>query len=209
MPRGRFITFEGGEGVGKTTQCARLVRHLHGRGRGVVATREPGGTPWAEALRALLLNGPAEGRDAMAETLAHYAARRSHMEKAIEPALARGDWVVCDRFADSTMAYQGCAMGVGRAAVERLHREALGERRPDLTLILDLPPAEGLARVRGRDLLSDRYQERETAFHDAVREAFLEIGEAQPERCIVIDARDDMDGVAAAVARAVAERLDG
>ena len=100
-------------------------------------------------------------------------------------------------------------MGVGRAAVERLHREALGERWPDLTLILDLPPADGLARVRGRDLLSDRYQEREASFHDAVRKAFLDIGEAQPERCVVIDAGDGVDGVADAVARAVAERLDG
>ena len=213
MARGRFIAFEGGEGVGKTTQCARLARRLdkrlRRRGRQVVATREPGGTPWAEALRDVLLEGPLEGRDALAEALAHYAARRSHVATMIEPALERGDWVLCDRFADSTMAYQGYAMGGSRAALERVRREAIGDLRPDLTLILDLPGAAGLARARAARLLDDRYEEREAAFHENVRDAFLDIARACPERCVVIDAGGDEDSVAAAVARAVAERFDG
>lgn len=209
MARGKLISLEGGEGAGKTTQCARLAAYLRGRGRTVVATREPGGAPAAEAIRALLVEGPAERWEPVSEALLHYTARRAHVTATIEPALARGDWVVCDRFADSTMAYQGHAMGLSRAAVETLHRLALGAFLPDLTLILDLPAADGLLRARGRDLPLDRYEARCAAFHDKVRAAFLDIARREPARCVTIDAAADVEAVAAAAARAVADRLDG
>ena len=203
MARGRFITLEGGEGAGKTTQCARLAEHLRRRGLTAVATREPGGTRAGRAVRALLVDGPASGQDdAASEALFYYAARRAHVVEIVEPALARGEWVVCDRFADSTMAYQGCAMGLGREAVEVLHQVALGRFRPDLTLILDLPVAEGLARARARGA-RNRYEERDVAFHESLRRAFLDIARREPGRCVVLDAGGGVDEVAAAIARAV------
>lgn len=203
MARGRFIAVEGGEGAGKTTQCARLADRLRGRAPGLLSTREPGGTPAGEALRDLLLEGPAKRWDAASEALLHYAARRAHVTQAIEPALARGDWVLCDRFADSTMAYQGYAMGLGRAAVEELHRLVLGDLRPDLTVVLDLPAAEGLARARGRGLWS-RYEARDAEFHESVRAAFRDIARRDPDRCVSIDASGGVDAVADRVAEAVA-----
>lgn len=209
MARGRLITLEGGEGTGKSAQCARLVNRLRAHGRRAIATREPGGTPEAEAVRALLVeNAPAPRTwDATSEALLHFAARRSHATRVIEPALASGDWVVCDRFIDSTMAYQGYAMGLGRAAVETLHRLVLDGLRPDLTLILDLPVADGLARVRSRGTES-RYEMRDTAFHEEVRQAFLDIARREPDRCTVIDARGGIDAVAAAIERAVLDAFD-
>ncbi len=202
MARGRLITLEGGEGTGKTTQCARLVDHLRRCGRKVVATREPGGTPQAEAVRALLIDGAADRWDAASEALLHYAGRRSHVVRVIEPALARGDWVVCDRFSDSTMAYQGYAMGLGREVVEALHRLTLGDFKPHLTLVLDAPVAAGLARARAR-ARPDRYERRSAAFHESLREAFRDIARREPARCAVIDAGGAVDAVAAAVARAI------
>ena len=209
MARGRLITLEGGEGTGKSAQCARLLNRLRAHGRRAIATREPGGTPEAEAVRALLVENTPEARtwDATSEALLHFAARRSHATRVIEPALARGDWVVCDRFVDSTMAYQGYAMGLGRAAVEALHRLVLDGLVPDLTLILDLPVADGLARVRSRGKES-RYEMRDTAFHEMVRQAFLDIARREPDRCTVIDARDGIDAVAAAIERAVLDAFD-
>lgn len=209
MARGRLITLEGGEGTGKSAQCARLLNRLRAHGRRAIATREPGGTPEAEAVRALLVENTPEPRtwDATSEALLHFAARRSHATRVIEPALARGDWVVCDRFVDSTMAYQGYAMGLGRAAVEALHRLVLDGLSPDLTLILDLPVADGLARVRSRGKES-RYEVRNTAFHEAVRQAFLDIARREPDRCTVIDARGGIDAVAAAIERAVLDAFD-
>ncbi len=209
MARGRLITLEGGEGAGKSAQCARLLDRLRARGRRAIATREPGGTPEAEAVRALLVENTPEPRtwDATSEALLHFAARRSHATRVIEPALARGDWVVCDRFADSTMAYQGYAMGLGRPAVEVLHRLVLDGLSPDLTLILDLPVADGLARVRSRGKES-RYEMRDTAFHEMVRQAFLDIARREPDRCTVIDARDGIDTVEAAIERAVLDAFD-
>lgn len=209
MARGRLITLEGGEGAGKSTQCPRLLKRLRAHGRRAIATREPGGTPEAEAVRGLLVENAPEPRtwDATSEALLHFAARRSHAKRLIEPALARGDWVVCDRFVDSTMAYQGYAMGLGRGAVETLHRLVLDGLRPDLTLILDLPVADGVARVRSRGKES-RYEMRDTAFHEAVRQAFLDIARREPDRCTVIDARGEVDAVAAAIERAVLDAFD-
>ena len=205
--RGRFLTLEGGEGTGKTTQCAHLTAWLEKeRGVAVLATREPGGTPAAEAVRELLLGGEPGGWDAMGEALLHFAARRAHACDVIAPALARGDWVVCDRFTDSTMAYQGYAMGLGRVMVESLQRLAIGALNPDLTVILDLPVGKGLARARARGG-GDRYEGRDEAFHESLRDAFLDIARREPGRCVVVDAGGDEAAVAAAVRAAVTGRL--
>ena len=202
----RFITFEGGEGAGKSTQAALLADALRARGLEVLATREPGGSTGAEAIRELLVRGEPGRWDALSETLLHFAARRDHFVTTIEPALARGAWVVCDRFADSTMAYQGHGLGVERETVAGLYRAVLGDFAPDLTIILDLPVEEGLARAskRGGD---DRYERMDAAFHQRLRDGFLAIAGAAPERCAVIDARGDVDAVHAAVLAVVKERL--
>lgn len=196
--RGRFITFEGGEGTGKSTQCRRLADWLEGRGITVLATREPGGTPAAEAIRTLLLEGDADHLDAMSEALLHFAARREHVRTVIAPALAAGTWVLCDRFSDSTMAYQGLAMGLGRPVIESLHRLAVGALMPDLTLVLDLAVADSLPRARSQGG-DDRYESRDEAFHEALRQAFQDIAAREPGRCVVIDAGGDEDTVAAAI----------
>lgn len=199
MARGRFITFEGGEGTGKSTQLRRLADRLRSEGRAVVATREPGGSPGAETIRDLLVNGAADRWSPVTETLLMYAARRDHIERVIAPALARGDWVVCDRFADSTRAYQGAAGGTDPALIAALETYVLGEVRPDLTLVLDLPVETGLARAASRPGAETRFESKGQAFHARLREAFLAIAAAEPGRCAVIDAAGDMDQVAAAV----------
>jgi dTMP kinase len=212
MP-GRFITLEGGEGAGKSTQQRRLADWLRRGGRAVVETREPGGSPGAEEIRKLLVTGTAGRWDAVTEALLHFAARRDHLRQTIEPALARGSWVVCDRFADSTMAYQGYGHGLGRAPVEALHALVVGSLQPDLTLVLDLPVAEGLARAGHRNgrgtQQEDRYEQMDLAFHERLREGFHDIVAREPERCLLIDARGDEDAVAARIAAAVAARLGG
>lgn len=209
MARGRFITFEGGEGTGKSTQLRRLADRLRGEGRAVVATREPGGSPGAETIRDLLVNGAADRWSPVTETLLMYAARRDHIERVIAPALARGDWVVCDRFADSTRAYQGAAGGTDPALIAALETYVLGEVRPDLTLVLDLPVETGLARAASRPGAETRFESKGQAFHARLREAFLAIAAAEPGRCAVIDAAGDMDQVAAAVWAAVETRGHG
>jgi dTMP kinase len=210
VTRGRFITFEGGEGAGKSTQLRRLAERLRGRGLEVVATREPGGSPGAEAIRELVLNGAADRWSPVTETLLMYAARRDHIERVIAPALARGAWVVCDRFADSTRAYQGAAGGTDPALIAALEAQVLDGARPDLTLIFDLPPEAGLARAhaRGGEL---RFESKGLAFHERLREGFLAIARAEPERCALIDAAAAMDAVEAAVWTTVQARfgLDG
>ncbi len=210
-PGGRLITFEGGEGTGKSTQAALLCDALRARGHEVIGTREPGGSEGAEAIRALLVRGEPGRWDALSETLLHFAARRDHFVRTIAPALARGAWVVCDRFADSTMAYQGYGLGVERETVATLYRVVLGDFAPDLTVILDLPVEEGLARATGRgtndDGGDDRYERMDAAFHQRLRDGFLAIAEAQPERCAVIDARGNANAVHAAVLAVVDERL--
>lgn len=207
-PRGRFITLEGGEGTGKSTQARRLAEALRGAGREVVLTREPGGSPAAEAIRDLLLDGTVAPFGPAAEALMFAVARADHMRRTIRPALADGVWVVCDRFIDSTRAYQGAA-GVPRAEIDRLEALAIGADRPDLTLILDLPPELGLRRMRARGAAADRYEADTTAVHEARRAAFLTIAAAESERCAVIDASGDVEAVAEAIGAAVAARLGG
>ena len=206
MTRGRFITFEGGEGAGKSTQLKRLAERLKSAGREIVATREPGGSPGAEAIRALVLNGDADRWSPVTETLLMYAARRDHLERVIEPALERGAWVVCDRFADSTRAYQGAAGGTDPALIAALEAQVLGGTRPDLTLIFDLSPEAGLARAhsRGGEL---RFESKGLAFHQRLRDGFLAIARAEPERCVVVDAAGSIEAVEAAVWAAVRSRL--
>ena len=207
MTRGRFITLEGGEGAGKSTQAGRLVALLEARGRRVVATREPGGTPGAEEIRALLVTGAPGRWDAWSEALLVHAARRDHVERLIEPALARGDWVVCDRFLDSTVAYQGFARGLGAGAIEALHGLVFGRLRPDLTLIFDLDPAEGLRRAAARRGGAGRVEAQDLAFHQRLREGFQAIALAEPARCRVIDAGQPLEAVAKAVEQLVLERF--
>ncbi|MBX3455859.1 dTMP kinase [Ferrovibrio sp.] len=211
--RGVFITLEGGEGAGKSTQIKRLVARLAARGIEAVATREPGGTPGAEAIRGLLVTGDVARWDAVTETLLHYAARREHVEKTVKPALQRGAWVISDRFADSTMAYQGHAGAVGAARVGALHKLVLGDFTPDLTLILDLPVQVGLARAKSRantagaNAAEDRYERMGLAFHEALRKAFLDIAAAEPQRCRVVAADTDADSVEAALWAQVAQQF--
>jgi dTMP kinase len=206
-PSGRFITLEGGEGAGKSTQIARLKAWLEGRGKTVVATREPGGSPGAEMIRKLLVEGPAERWDGPTEALLHFAARREHLRTTVWPALERGEWVVSDRFADSTRAYQGHGHGLDLATIERLYEVAVGDFRPDLTLILDLPIETGLARAAARRGTETRYESLPIEFHQRVKAGFLEIAKREPERCAVIDATSDIDTLAATIARTVADRL--
>ena len=200
---GRFITLEGGEGAGKSTQARRLATALAASGRPVLRTREPGGTPGAERIRDLLLgHGP---WDAVAEAMLHFAARREHVVKTIRPFLAAGGWVVCDRFADSTLAYQG-AQGLPRAVWARLADVALEGFAPDLTVVRDMAPDQGMARAAARSG-ADRYERMGVAFHQRVREGFLAIAAAEPRRCAVVDAAEAPDAVAARIARVVRDRL--
>lgn len=206
MTRGKFITLEGGEGAGKSTQIRRLSEWLRSAGQtDVVMTREPGGSAGAEAIRELLVNGEVDRWDGVTEVLLHFAARRDHVMKTIEPALARGAWVICDRFADSTRAYQGIVQGAGLDVVEAAYALAVGDLEPDLTLILDLPVYVGLARANERGG-SDRYERMGREFHKALRDAFLKVGADYPERCVVVDATGDEDAVEQAIRAAVSKK---
>jgi dTMP kinase len=209
MPRGRFITVEGGEGAGKSTQVALLVAALERAGISALATREPGGSSGAEAIRRLLLEGEGARWDAQSETLLLTAARRDHVTRVIEPALVRGMWVVSDRFADSTIAYQGYGRGLAAAEIVALQRFALGDFAPDLTLILDLPAAVGLARAAARSPPADRFERLDPSFHDRLRQGFREIAAAEPGRCVLIDASGEPEAVHRDVFAAVAQRLGG
>ena len=204
---GRFITLEGGEGAGKSTQIARLKGWLEGRGHRVTATREPGGSPGAEMIRKLLVEGPVERWDGTTEALLHFAARREHLRSTVWPALKRGEWVVSDRFADSTLAYQGYGHGIERKIFEQLYEVAAGSFRPDLTIILDLPIEIGLKRAAERRGTETRYESLPRDFHTRVRTGFLEIAAREPKRCIVIDATGTVDAIAQAIADAVSGRL--
>ena len=208
MTRGCFITFEGGEGAGKSTQIRRLAERLHAGARDVVLTREPGGSPGAESIRELLLNGAVDRSSPLTEALLMNAARRDHIERVIAPALARGAVVLCDRFADSTRAYQGAGGAVDAAVIAQLERAVVGEMRPDLTLIFDLPVAEGLRRALSRNGGEERFEAKGEAFHERLRAAYLDIARSEPDRCVVIDAAASLDAVEAAIAVAVAPRLD-
>ena len=192
---GIFITLEGGEGSGKSTHVRRLAQRL-APPREVVATREPGGTEQAEALRALLVTGDVCRWTPEAEALLNYAARDSHLTLIIRPALVRGATVLCDRFMDSTRAYQGYAGGCDHRLIDELERSIVGATRPNLTLILDVNPETGLARAKGEE---DRFERKGLAFHKKLRDGFLEIARRDPKRCRVIDASHDVEVVAAAV----------
>jgi len=198
----RFITFEGGEGAGKSTQAALLAGALGRAGVAVRATREPGGSVGAEAIRRLLLEGEGGRWDAVGEALLLVAARRDHVARLIAPALAAGTWVVCDRFADSTTAYQGYGRGLALDDLARLHRFAVGEIAPDLTLILDLPVELGLARAAAR-AAADRFERLDRTFHERLRQGYLAIAAAESARCTVIDGLGDAQQVHRAVIAAV------
>jgi len=207
VQRGYFISFEGGEGAGKSTQIRALAARLEGLGRQVVLTREPGGSAGAESLRDLLVQGKADRWSALAETLILYAARADHLERRIRPALAEGAWVLCDRFADSTRAYQGAGGGTPADLIAALEQAVIGQDWPELTLILDLPPSTGLARAAQRGGAEQRFESKGLAFHERLRAGFLSIAAAEPQRCRVIDADAGIEEVAEAVWAAVCDRF--
>jgi dTMP kinase len=207
MARGLFITLEGGEGAGKSTQAARLAACLRAAGRSAVTTREPGGSTGAEAIRALLVTGEVDRWSATAETLLMYAARFDHIERVIVPALARGDIVICDRFADSTRAYQGAGGGANLALIDALEAETKVLCWPDLTLIFDLTPDLGLKRASGRHGSETRFEAKGLSFHKRLRNAFLAIARADPDRCRIIDAAVGEADVEAAAWDAVSHCL--
>lgn len=208
MARGRFITLEGGEGAGKSTQIKRLAARLTARGHKVVTTREPGGAPGAELIRELLVTGETGRWAPRTEALLHFAAREEHLARTIRPALERGDWVISDRFVDSTMAYQGVAQGLGPDFITQLRDLVVGDDMPVLTLILDIDPEIGLNRAGKRAISGeDRYERMDILFHKELRQAFENIARSEPGRCALIHAEDSEDEVAAAIWRAVEERL--
>ncbi len=205
--KGRFITFEGGEGSGKSTQVQRLVARLAGLGIDTVATREPGGSPEAERLRRLLLSGAVAPLGPEAEALVFTAARIDHIDKTIRPALEEGCFVISDRFTDSTRAYQGASGKVDQALIRELEAVAAGQTMPDLTIILDLPVEAGLARARGRGEGADRFESENNAFHEHVRQSFLATAKAEPGRCVVVDASQAPDKVEENIWAVVEDRL--
>ena len=213
---GFFITFEGGEGGGKSTQVARLAERLRGVGANVLTTREPGGTDMAERIRALLVRGETDALSSTAEALLNYAARDDHLRRVIRPALATGKVVISDRFMDSTRAYQGYAGDCPISLIDALERDVVGETVPDVTIILDIDPEEGLRRTHARagelplpaPEREDRFERFGLDFHRRLREAFLRIARENPERCVVIDAARPEEEVAADVWRAVAPLLE-
>jgi len=205
--RGRFITVEGSEGAGKSTHVASLVAHLEARGLDVVSTREPGGTPLAEDIRALLLARREEPLDGLAELLLMFAGRAQHLAQVIRPALAAGRWVVCDRFTDASFAYQGAGRAMGMEKVAALAKLVHGDLQPDLTLYLDLPRELGLARARSRGEL-DRFEVESDPFFDRVRRAYLDLAAAEPGRIHTVDAAGEIEDVRAGVLASVDAFLD-
>ena len=209
QPRGFFITFEGGEGGGKSTQIRMLAERLARDGRDVVLTREPGGSPGAEILRHLILSGVGKMLGAETETLLFAAARDDHVRSVIEPALAKGQWVLCDRFYDSTRAYQGQLGKVDRGLMDSMQRVTIGELQPDVTFILDVPVEVGMRRAAARrgDTAADRFEAESTAFHQGLREAFRSIAAAEPARCVLIDADRDAEIIASEIWSALHARV--
>jgi dTMP kinase len=229
MARGKFITFEGGEGSGKSTQAQRLADRLRGLGHDVVVTREPGGSPFAERLRAIILDPDVEPHAPLSEALLFYAARADHLDRVIRPALKAGQWVVCDRFSDSTRVYQGLAGDLDPKIIEALELLVVTPTKPDLTLVIDIPaevglgraalrqtastgvqPVKGTAGVSGRvvrSLLADRFEARGVDFHRRLRDGFLKIASADPKRCAVVDGQKGADEVTRAIWAAVESRL--
>ncbi|MEM7169444.1 MAG: dTMP kinase [Pseudomonadota bacterium] len=211
MAVGRFITFEGGEGAGKSTQVQHLAAKLKNSGLNVLTTREPGGSPGAEAIRKLLLGGTADW-DPKTEALLHFTARRDHALKTILPALKRGDWVLCDRFSDSTVAYQGHGHGLVSTIISQISQLTLGDLGPpglvpDLTIILDLDVRTGLERAKGRGQGLDHYESLDLDFHNRLRQAFLDIARQEPERCFVFDATAPEEAISEEVTKLVGRQL--
>jgi dTMP kinase len=214
MASGKFITFEGGEGSGKSTQARLLAGRLKARGIDAILTREPGGSPFAEQVRTLLLDPATPSHSALSEALLFYAARADHLDKTIRPALAAGRWVICDRFSDSTSVYQGVAGGLAGDALGALERMVVAQTRPELTFILDLASAEGLARARARGsapgvatAAADAFERRDPQFHERLRAGYLAIAKAEPQRCVLIDGADAPDAIAAEIWGHVERRL--
>lgn len=211
MISAKFITFEGGEGAGKSTQVKLLAERLRERDVSVVVTREPGGSDRGEKIREFILSGKAKDFGTVGEAVLFSAAREDHVRTLIKPALARGDWVLCDRFIDSTAAYQGAAGGVKPGLVRALERVCVDETRPDLTFMLDLPPEVGLKRAANRSGEGagqpDRFEGMDLPFHIALREAFLIIAREQPERCVVIDAQQAPTAIAEHIWENVLDRF--
>jgi len=214
MASGKFITFEGGEGSGKSTQARLLWDRLKARGIDALLTREPGGSPFAERVRALLLDPTTPSHAVLSEALLFYAARADHLDKAIRPALAAGRWIICDRFCDSTRVYQGAAGGLRTETLDALERLVVVPTRPHLTFILDLPPLEGLARARARGKLAggvgapaDPFEGRDPSFHEHLRKGYAAIAKAEPLRCTLVDAAKPTDVIAAEIWTLVEQRL--
>jgi dTMP kinase len=207
--RGKFITFEGGEGTGKSTQAAILAQHLQSLGLSVLLTREPGGSPGAEIIRHVLLSGAAEPLGPEAEALLFAAARGDHVRCAIEPALAMGRWVVCDRFADSTRVYQGVLGQLDQRFLNALERVSIGDLAPDITLILDMPVKVGLERAAARRAAAapDRFESEDLKFHEKLREAYLTLALRAPERCVIVRANAGKEEFAQRVGQAVDSKL--
>lgn len=211
MTRGVFITLEGGEGTGKTTQIRMMAEALAARGISVITTREPGGTPGAEKLRELLVQRDGGNWDPMTETLLLFAGRRDHLVNRIWPAMEAGQWVISDRFADSTRAYQGVGKGLDPAAIEGLYKLAVGDFRPDLTLILDVPAEIGLERSTKRNKAvastEDRFERLGLAFHEKLRQGYLAIAARERDRCCLIDATQLPEAVHAAIMAEIERRF--
>ena len=207
VSQGRFVTFEGGEGAGKTTQMRRLAERLEATGISVVKTREPGGSPGAEAIRHVLLSGAAKPLGPFAEALLFAAARADHLDATIRPALDAGRWVLCDRFFDSTRIYQGVLGDVDPRLIAALERVTVGATRPDLTLVLDVPAELGIARVQARNAAADRFESEDLAFHRKLRTAFRDLAAREPERCVLVDTSRGPDEAATAIWQVVTSRL--
>lgn len=212
MASGQFITFEGGEGSGKSTQARQLADRLRARGLDVLLTREPGGSPFAEQIRGLLLGGTLAPHPALAEALLFSAARADHLASTIRPALSAGRWVICDRFADSTRVYQGAAGGVPAATLDRLEALVVGHTRPMLTVILDIDARAGLSRASARRLTAagsevDPFERRELAFHERLRAGYLDLAAREPDRCAVVEAGGPIDEIARQIWQIVEARL--
>lgn len=207
--RGRFITFEGGEGTGKSTQASLLAERLQNWGYHAIVTREPGGSPGAEIIRHVLLSGAAKPLGSNAEAILFAAARDDHLSQTIRPALESGRWVICDRFSDSTRVYQGVLGNVDTRLIRALERVVVGESKPDLTLILDMPAQAGLSRASRRrgSMAPDRYEAEAVEFHEELRASYHQLASQEPERCVLIDATGSRDDVAEMVWDTVVERL--
>ena len=205
--KGQFITFEGGEGSGKSTQLLNIFNIIKSNNLECIKTREPGGSAAAEELRNLLVNGAVDKWDPVAETLLFYAARVDHVHKLIKPSIDRGAMVLCDRFTDSTVVYQGVGKALSEEYVLSLHQLTLGNFKPDLTIILDIDPTVGLKRALTRSGNETRFESMNFDFHQAVRAGFLSIAQREPERCVVIDASQTPDKVSLAIINALNQRI--